>query len=119
MTIQEAGVPITGVSVPEPGNAASVTVTPPALQAQAQPAIDAFDWSPAAEDAWMLRQLRQRAAGSVATLDDELRLLLRAMLRVLVGELNTLRALHGLPPLTAAAIRQAMQDALTSGQGDI
>jgi hypothetical protein len=60
-TIKAAGIPIAGLSGP---NGGPIVVNPPSLQAAAQPIIDTFDWSQAAQDAW-LEQLKCAAVGGI------------------------------------------------------
>lgn len=59
-----AGVAITGVSIGTVGNKASYLVSPANLQASAQPTIDAFDDSQAAEDAYVATQ-SERVIGAI------------------------------------------------------
>ena len=52
--LRNAGVPIVGVSIGDPSNKATWTVTPPTLQAQAQPIIDAFNPNAPTHEQWEL-----------------------------------------------------------------
>lgn len=47
------------------------------------------------------------------TFDDDERRLLRAFAELLVDELNTLRALHSLPPRTITQLRNAIRNKVT------
>lgn len=60
--IKAQGVAVTSVIVGVHGVAASVTVEPANLQVAAQPIIDAFDWSDAAELAWQASKQPHRSA---------------------------------------------------------
>jgi hypothetical protein len=85
-----AGVLIDGVSVKQDGVAASVTVSPPALQAAAQPVINAFDWSQAAQDAFDLTQGRLAASAltSATISTNQLAALVRAVVLLVLDEFN-------------------------------
>jgi len=57
--------PIIGIRSFTAGINASVLVDPPSLQAAAQPTIDAFDWSDAAQIAWEHLQARTQAVAAL------------------------------------------------------
>lgn len=84
------------VEVGARGDPATVRVSPPEHQAAAQPAIDAFDWSDAAQAAWEEAQRPERAA------------LRAAAAQALADNLAYL----AIPAPTAAQVRQ-QTDALT------
>jgi hypothetical protein len=84
-TIVSAGVAITGVG-------SNALVTPAALQAAAQPTINAFDDSPAAQLAFENTQARSLAAGDIEANKGPLYKLLRALAAVIIDEINPLRA---------------------------
>lgn len=73
--IRAAGVPVVGVSIGRVGQPATVGVSPPEMQAAAQPTIDTFDWSAAAQAAWEedrqpeRKAVRQAASQAVADID--------------------------------------------------
>lgn len=73
--IQVATPTVENISIKSHGDSASVTVSPASEQASAQSAIDSFDWSQAAHDAWLEDQkperkaIRQAAAQAIADND--------------------------------------------------
>ena len=79
-----------------------------------QTEIDGF---PAQRDADELLIDRDQAAKSY-TDDPVLRKALVALVKVLVDEINTLRALHSLPDRTLAQAKTAIQNAITNGDVD-
>lgn len=58
--IEQAGVPIEGVSIGDAVDKATWTVRPSSLQASAQPTIDVFDPNDPAHSAWDAQQERDR-----------------------------------------------------------
>ena len=89
--IKAAGVPIVGISVGSEGVSSTVRVQPASLQAAAQPTIDAFDWSDAAEAAWENLRTRADAIAQGASGKNADAKLKRAIAAVLLDEINTLR----------------------------
>jgi len=83
-TIIGAGVAIVSVNV-------NGIVAPSALQAAAQPIINAFDDSPAAQATFENSQARTTANANLDNNKDSIHKLLRAAAAVLVDELNLLR----------------------------
>lgn len=82
---------IDGISgVVSPYNPATVIVSPTNLQSQAQPIIDAFDGSQAAQDAWVTSQTHARANSFMSVLDANSRAY-RAVASIMVDEINALR----------------------------
>jgi len=73
------------------GLSASVQVRPSSEQAAAQATIDAFDWSAAAHAAWQNLQDRTTAKTKVNTDVDYEAKALRALVAVLLDEVNALR----------------------------
>jgi len=119
----EAGLPVIGVD----GNAATGHLinidwrrSPTAAEiAKAETIVTAFDWSASADAAWE----RDRARASAKERLDEAASaaeikLLKAILGLLVDEINTLRGLHGLPARTVAQVRTAIAAKLDSGAAD-
>jgi hypothetical protein len=88
---------------------ASVT---PAQQAAGDAALAGIDWSGPAQVAW---QLTQDQTAAQARWDAPEERLLRALALVLLDELNTLRQQHGLPARTAAQLKAALRQKLSSG----
>ena len=89
--IRAASIAIDGISgVVSPYNSATVRVSPNNLQASAQPIIDAFDGSQAAQDAWQAGQNQDRAITFMTILDSDARAY-RAVAAIMVDEINSLR----------------------------
>lgn len=117
-----AVLPIDGVGVRDaavplgPGN---VRVTPDSAQAQAQTIIDTFDWSAGAQMAWERQQARGPAIDALAT-SEVSSVLMRALLAVLLDEINTLRGavIPALLPRTLTQLRVAIQTRIDSGAMD-
>jgi len=115
--------PLIGVSAVENSASAVVLVyddpTTTSQRLAAQSLVDAFDWSDAAQVAWERDQARAAAKDRLTetTNDAEIKLL-KAILGLLVDELNTLRGLHGLPARTMAQVRAAIAAKLDSGAAD-
>lgn len=89
-TIVDAGVSIIGVLAVVPGDSSTVIVTPTALQAAAQPTIDAFDWSDSAQTVFENLQARTSAVSQLGLSDAQFKLV-RALVAMVVEENNTLR----------------------------
>lgn len=86
-----ASIPIDGISgVVSPYNPTTVRVSPPSLQAAAQPIIDAFDPSQAAQDAWQALQNQNQAIAFMTVLGNQARAY-RAVAAIMVDEINALR----------------------------
>jgi len=97
VTLQAAGVPITGLDL-------NGQVQPSGLQAAAQPFIDAFDDSAAAQAAWENLQQRETAKAGFATGLDDRAKAWRAIVSLLLDENNALRSwIMGFKAAEAAA----------------
>ncbi len=82
---------IDGISgVVSPYNSTTVRMSPPELQTQAQPTINAFDGSQAAQDAWQSGQNENQANAFMLALDSNSRAY-RAVAAIMVDEINALR----------------------------
>ncbi len=91
--LQNQGVFIDSISgMVSPYNPAVVQVSPANLQAAAQPFINAFDGSQAAQDAWTQRvtEYQSRTLPYMASPDQDSRAY-RAIAAIMVDEINTLR----------------------------
>lgn len=112
------------LSVSQPGVNSSVKFSPaaaatPAQISAAQTAINNFDWSDAAQAAWQVQQNRTVAQPLLSdTAADHA--LLRAVVLVLVDEINFLRAavMPALAARTPAQARTAILAKLNSGAAD-
>ena len=109
--IQAAGVPIIGIN-------SQRLVSPATLQAAAQPTIDAFDDSPAADAAYLVQQSRADASTDYTTGGAGLGLVVRALALVVLDEMNILRTAAGLAPRTAAQLKTAVLNKISSGAAD-
>ncbi len=91
-SFQNAGLNLDGFSgVVSPWNPATVSVFPSNLQTTAQPVINAFDGSQAAQDAWnALPQDQKSAVRLINTLTPDARAY-RAIAALAIDEINTLR----------------------------
>jgi hypothetical protein len=89
--IQAVAPLVTDISVSW-GISSSVQVRPASQQAVAQPTIDAFDWSDVAQAAWQNLQNRTTAKATVDTGIDADAKALRAIVAMLLDEVNDLRA---------------------------
>ena len=102
--IVAAGVAISGVSI-------AGEVTPPSLQAAAQPTIDAFDGSAASDATFGARQAKTAATAGIDTGQliggDKTERLIRALALVVLDEVNLLRAAV-IPALTARTTAQVV-----------
>lgn len=121
-TIQNAGVAITDVSIGIMGQSASIVVIPETLQSAAQPTINTFDWSQAAHDIWSNSEQRiaaKKRYDNTVTNTEEAKLL-RAIVAVLLDEINTLRthAAIGLPARTLAQAKTGIQNKIDAGAVD-
>jgi len=116
--LRDAGVIVDGVSMPTDAPA-TWRVHPPSLQTIAQPIIDAIDASAAADATWERDRARDAAKTQLAEITSPAEIkLLKAILGLLVDEVNTLRGLHGLPTRTMAQVRAAIAAKLDSGAAD-
>jgi hypothetical protein len=135
-----------GVSIGQMGIAATVRITfdpaaTPAQQTAGQNAVTAFDWSDTAHAAWELTKDRAEATADLNDLAAPNKLL-RALLLVLLDELNNIRewlvsfqnqvalattladlktrvaTLPAMPDRTAAQARTAIGNKITSGAAD-
>jgi hypothetical protein len=89
--------PIVGINIGSMGDPASVTFIPdPSATASqitsAQNTINSFDWSDTAQNAWMLQQTRGSAVNNLGVTVD-VYVLLRALMLVLLDEINLIRSL--------------------------
>ena len=111
--------PIHGVGGESAGNG-SYNATDDATQGEtdaADAALAAFDWTDAAHDVWENIDRRKSAkTGMTERSPEDIRR--RAMLLVLLDEINLLRTKAGLPLRTAQQFRQAMRNKITSGDAD-
>ena len=89
----------------------------PAQQAAAWAAVDALDWSAEAIAAWHLAQRRACEAGRL-TPGCKTDAALRAVVLVLLDEINVLRQRAGLAPRTVEQVRNALTQKLVSGEAD-
>jgi hypothetical protein len=137
-----AGVAITDIaSIGTEGVAATVAVVPSSLQAAAQPTIDAFDWSDAAQAVWENLQARTQAIAFLADAQAEYKLA-RAIADAARDSDNVLRAwdmsfkaavaastsfadlktriaaLPNLPDISNATLRTAITNRVTDGTVD-
>lgn len=89
--LHAASIPIDGVSgVISPYNPVTVRVSPASLQSAAQPIINAFDGSQAAQDAWVALQNQNDAVAFMTALATNPRAF-RAVAAIMVDEINALR----------------------------
>lgn len=122
----EAVCPIVGVSITA-DNVGTIDYDPSATAAQvaaAKSALAAFDWSDTAYSAWLTQQQRQQATGNVGTatagLDTPEYVVMRAIVELLVDQLNVLRAAVS-PPLAAityAQAKTAIANKINAGSAD-
>ncbi len=90
--LQNAALSVDGISgVVNPYNPATVVVYPSNLQTAAQPTINAFDGSQAAQDAWNLIPQSQKDAVLLINLMHEYPRAYRAVAGLIVDELNNIR----------------------------
>ncbi len=91
-SLQNAAIAADGISgVVSPYNPATVVVYPSNLQAAAQPTINAFDGSQAAQDAWNAIPQSQKQAVLLINLLDANARAYRAIAALAIDEINTLR----------------------------
>ena len=116
--------PIVGINIGSMGDPASVTFIPdPSATASqitnAQNTINSFDWSDTAQNAWMLQQTRGSAVNNLGVTVD-VYVLLRALMLVLLDEINLIRSL--LVPVqtarTTAQLRAAITNKINAGNAD-
>lgn len=91
--LQNAALAIDGISgVVSPWNPATVVIYPSNLQASAQPIINAFDGSQAAQDLWdaTVGESQKQAVTFINKTDSNAKAL-RAIAAVLVDEINSVR----------------------------
>ena len=140
-TLRDAGVLIDDVSIGVEGQSSTVKVFPASLQASAQPHINAFDWSAAADSDY--DNLQHRAIAKALLSDPiEHAKLLRALAEITKDEINLLRqwlvsfkaqvaaattladlktrvaTLPAMPDRTLAQLKTAMESRLDSGTVD-
>lgn len=97
--------PIVGISVPTAGTSVGVTVAfdasaTPQQRANAQAVVDAFDWSESAHNAWLAGKLRAAALSAVSADTSKEYKLLRAVVSLVVSEINAL-LLAAVRPITS------------------
>lgn len=111
-SIRATGVPIVGLN-------SHGRVDPANLQAAAQPLIDAWDDSDAAQ-ALRDRDAARAAAKALLTVADAIsdHKLLKALLLLVLDQHNEDRARHGLAPRTIAQLRTALAAKLDAGEAD-
>lgn len=108
--------PITGVSIGNEGESKTVKVFPPELQKDAQPTIDAFDWSDDAQAAWE-RKKRQAAAKAIlfdADADAQT-LALWAMVKHLQEQVYELQKIADIKPVDGADLIATLQASVDTG----
>lgn len=127
-TIQ-AVCPFLNISVGAFGDSTSISFIPdpsatPDQITAAQNAINNFDWSDAAQQAWDTAQTLQQAVADVSSLQAELTAT-RAIALVLGLRFNELYAAYnadlqarGLPPITPGQIQNCPQTPFTKAQGE-
>ena len=116
-TLKQAGIPIHGVSSGPPIRIDFNGATQ-AQKDQAQAILDAFDFSQAAEDAWLLQQSRERSKEALNRTRSEIEGLIRALAFVVLDEINTLRSAASLPTRTKQQLKNAITSKLDSGEAD-
>jgi hypothetical protein len=112
-TLASAGVPVDKVIGEGPG--CTVTYLPGSTQQQQDAGaaiLAAFDWSAAAQAAWLTARQRERAGILLGLADAEYKLL-RAVAGVLVDEINTLR--QNLPQIVRSVTTAWDPASLASG----
>lgn len=118
-----AGIPQEGIAIEDyETHVVRVDFLPsatPTQRADAQLLIDNFDWS---ETAHSNREVLDRRTTSIALLSAQQaeEHLLRAVLLVLIDQINVLRAavVPPLPALTIDEVRKAVQDTVNAGSAD-
>lgn len=118
-TIQASVPAVKEVHIGRHGDSTTVTVEPSSQQAAAQSIIDSFDWSEAAFNAWYISKQREWASGFLDSPLPEYKLL-RALMLVVLDEINTIRAalVPALPARTGAQLRTAIRNKLNAGNAD-
>lgn len=89
----------------------------PAQQAAAWAAVNALDWNEAAVAAWRVAQRRATEAAKFEA-GHGTEAALRALVLVLVDEINLLRQRAGLTPRTLEQVRTALTTAVRDGTAD-
>lgn len=121
--------PIDGISIDKPGDSSTCKFfpAPSATSTQVtagQNALTAFDWTDAAYQNWLLQQLRVTANANVGTaapgLSEPVYVALRAIVELVVDQLNTIRAALPSPlaALTYAQAKTAIQNKINAGTVD-
>lgn len=119
----QAVCPGAAVSIGVHGVAGSVRLSfannTPAQRANAQTIVDGFDWTDGAQSTWQTQENRDDAGGE-ATAARPQNVLIRAVLAVLLDEINPLRAtfIPTLPARTLSQLRAAVQNKINSGAVD-
>ena len=114
--------PVVSVAITGP-QTATLQLAPEATVPQqnaARAALAAFDWSPAADAAWDRDQQRTVAKAVITSLSTPCSKSLRAVLLLLLDELNLLRAavVPPLPARTMTQLRNAIGTKIDSGGAD-
>ena len=112
--LRAAGIPIHGVQ--NNGGVFTVDYTDAATAQQRTDGaaiVAAFDASPEATAAWQLAKRKAQAADAF-TVDDVPGRLHRAVLSVMLSEINALRTQAGLQPRTANQLKTAILNAITA-----
>jgi hypothetical protein len=111
--------PLAAFAIPAAGSA---TYTTAVQISAAQSTLAAFDWSEAADNAWIAQQTRTAAAGSLGTLSVGLSsaefIVMRAIVMLVVDQLNILRTKAGLAAITYAQAKTAIGNAIAAGNAD-
>lgn len=97
------------------GDPTTVTVDPPELQAPAQAAIDAFDWSDGATTAWELTQNRNAALSTSLSRADDTAISVRAWLNAVIYLVNNRLEALGQPRVQLSEIMGVIQADPTIG----
>lgn len=104
LTAIRAVAPGADVSVGRWGDSSTVRVHPTEMQAAAQAAIDAYDWSPEMDAAWELTVTRTAALTGLLTRSDEIGIGVRAVTRAIVTLVNDRLESLGQPRITELEI---------------
>ena len=116
--ITDAGVPINGVSGDSAGIRIDFNITAtPSQITQANSIVSSFDWSDAAHAIWENIQNRTEAK-QVLTNTRPQDKIIKALLAVMLDEINILRTAASLPARTRAQFVTAIQNKIDSGGVD-
>lgn len=101
----------------------SVTITHLATATQTQrdnaaAVVSGFDWSDGALTTYEEQAARTPASAALDVTGDPLQVLLRAVVLVVLDEINTLRSALSLTPRTATQVRNAIKNKISAGSAD-